>query len=121
MQPQLSKLSVTGASLLCTAVGMLGYLNTLSCGLCYDDTPGIINNPDLKPNVSWSNLLWDDFWGTPMNSSESHKSYRPLCVATFRLNYMLHGLQPMGYHLVNCTPTWCCLLPVCAAVWCDFQ
>ena len=36
-----------------------------------------------------------------MHIEGSHKSYRPLCVATFRLNYMLHGLQPMGYHLVN--------------------
>ena len=36
-----------------------------------------------------------------MHSNESHKSYRPLCVATFRLNYLLHELQPMGYHLVN--------------------
>ena len=36
-----------------------------------------------------------------MHIEGSHKSYRPLCVATFRLNYMLHGLEPMGYHLVN--------------------
>ena len=37
-------------------------------------------------------------WGT---CTESHKSCRPLTVATFRLNYLLHELQPMGYHLVN--------------------
>ncbi len=36
-----------------------------------------------------------------MHIEGSHKSYRPLCVATFRLNYLLHELQPMGYHLVN--------------------
>ena len=36
-----------------------------------------------------------------MNIEGSHKSYRPLTVATFRLNYMLHELQPLGYHLVN--------------------
>ena len=36
-----------------------------------------------------------------MHIDGSHKSYRPLCVATFRLNYLLHELQPMGYHLVN--------------------
>ena len=36
-----------------------------------------------------------------MASSSSHKSYRPVCVATFRLNYLVHGLEPMGYHLVN--------------------
>jgi len=32
---------------------------------------------------------------------QSHKSYRPLCVLTFRLNYILHALAPLGYHLVN--------------------
>ncbi|GFY39940.1 protein O-mannosyl-transferase TMTC3 [Trichonephila inaurata madagascariensis] len=32
---------------------------------------------------------------------QSHKSYRPVCVFTYRLNYLLHGLQPFGYHLAN--------------------
>ncbi|XP_018562802.1 transmembrane and TPR repeat-containing protein CG4050-like [Anoplophora glabripennis] len=32
---------------------------------------------------------------------QSHKSYRPLCVLTFRWNYLLWQLEPMGYHLVN--------------------
>ncbi|KAH9362380.1 hypothetical protein HPB48_018032 [Haemaphysalis longicornis] len=32
---------------------------------------------------------------------QSHKSYRPLTVLTFRLNFAVHGLDPFGYHLVN--------------------
>lgn len=32
---------------------------------------------------------------------QSHKSYRPLCVLTFRWNYAMHGLEPLGFHLVN--------------------
>ncbi len=32
---------------------------------------------------------------------KSHKSYRPLCVLTFRWNYMISQLEPMTYHLVN--------------------
>jgi protein O-mannosyl-transferase len=36
-----------------------------------------------------------------MEKEQSHKSYRPLTVLTFRLNYLLHELQPLGYHLVN--------------------
>ena len=89
------------AAVLCLSVTVLLYANTLDCGLCFDDEKAIIKNVDLRPSTPWSNLLWDDFWGTPMESFKSHKSYRPLCVATFRLNYMLHELQPMGYHLVN--------------------
>ena len=97
----LSALNVNRASILCAIVGALLYANTLDCGMCFDDDTAIIKNGDLRPLAPWTNLLWNDFWGVPMNSTESHKSYRPLCVATFRLNYLLHELQPMGYHLVN--------------------
>lgn len=36
-----------------------------------------------------------------MNDAGSHGSYRPLCVLTFKLNYLLGGFTPWGYHLVN--------------------
>ena len=42
-----------------------------------------------------------DFWGTPMSKEQSHKSYRPLTVLTFRVNYLFHALEPLGYHLGN--------------------
>ena len=67
----------------------------------FDDTVAILENDDVQMKTPWSDLLWNDYWGAPMSSPESHKSYRPLTVATFRLNYMLHELQPLGYHLVN--------------------
>nr|XP_042902211.1 protein O-mannosyl-transferase Tmtc3 [Parasteatoda tepidariorum] len=56
---------------------------------------------DLRPKAPWLNIFLNDFWGTPMKKEESHKSYRPLCVLTFRMNYLIHELQPFGYHLVN--------------------
>ena len=56
---------------------------------------------DLRPHVPMENLFRNDFWGTPMNKEQSHKSYRPLTVLTFRLNYLVHELAPLGYHLVN--------------------
>ena len=89
------------AALVCSAIAALLYVNTLDCGYCYDDDSAIILNRDLLPETSWSTLLEDDFWGASMTDITSHKSYRPLTVATFRLNYMLHELQPLGYHLVN--------------------
>ena len=89
------------AALLCATLGALVYSNVLDCGFCFDDSSAVQQNQDLKPSSPWTNILLNDFWGTPMHIDGSHKSYRPLCVATFRLNYMLHELQPMGYHLVN--------------------
>lgn len=61
----------------------------------------IKTNPDVNPSTPWMNLLFNDFWGTPLTHSGSHKSYRPLCVLSFRFNHWLHELQPAGYHLFN--------------------
>ncbi|EDV25791.1 uncharacterized protein TRIADDRAFT_23574 [Trichoplax adhaerens] len=36
-----------------------------------------------------------------MSNPNSHKSYRPFTIATFRWNFYLHGLHPNGYHIVN--------------------
>lgn len=49
----------------------------------------------------WYNILQNDFWGTSLTDSGSHGSYRPMCVLSFRLNYLLGGFKPIGYHLVN--------------------
>jgi len=61
----------------------------------------ILKNQDLLPTTRWTRLFFDDFWGTPLAHSGSHKSYRPLCVLSFRLNYWYGGLDPIGYHLLN--------------------
>lgn len=61
----------------------------------------ILNNPDLLPTTPLSHILSNDFWGTTLNSTNSHGSYRPLCVYSFRLNYLVCGFRPWGYHLVN--------------------
>ena len=68
----------------------------------YHFSRAILKNPDLQPNVtSVTQLFYNDFWGTPLTHSGSHKSYRPLCVLTFRINYILGRLNPFGYHLGN--------------------
>lgn len=61
----------------------------------------IKTNQDLLPETPWINIFYDDFWGTLLTHSGSHKSYRPICTLSFRLNYALGGLDPWGYHLIN--------------------
>lgn len=46
-------------------------------------------------------VFLNDFWGSPLKGADSHKSYRPLTVLTFRLNYALGGVQGWTYHIVN--------------------
>ncbi|KAI7791631.1 protein O-mannosyl-transferase TMTC2 [Triplophysa rosa] len=89
------------AELVCGAVALLLYVNALSADFCYDDSRAIKTNQDLLPDTPWTNILYDDFWGTLLTHSGSHKSFRPLCTLSFRLNYVLGGLDPWGYHLVN--------------------
>ncbi|XP_043224720.1 protein O-mannosyl-transferase Tmtc3-like [Amphibalanus amphitrite] len=79
----------------------LCYHNALHCDFVFDDISAVKDNRDLRPHTPLTNLLHNDFWGTPMEKEQSHKSYRPLCVLTFRWNYLLHQLRPFGYHLTN--------------------
>ncbi|XP_018394769.1 PREDICTED: transmembrane and TPR repeat-containing protein CG4341-like isoform X1 [Cyphomyrmex costatus] len=85
----------------CALVATALYCNTLQAGFVYDDRRAILTNPDLLASTPWYRLFENDFWGTPLTERGSHGSYRPLCVATFRLNHFLGGLEPWGYHLVN--------------------
>ncbi|XP_067123471.1 protein O-mannosyl-transferase Tmtc3-like isoform X2 [Centruroides vittatus] len=77
------------------------YYNALECGFVFDDMSAVKDNKDLRPITHVSNIFWNDFWGTPIIKEHSHKSYRPICVLTFRINYMIDELNPLGYHLVN--------------------
>jgi len=92
---------VQSVAILCALVGIAVYSNTLYHDFVYDDIPAVIKNKDLLPESSWSSLVWHDFWGTVISHSSSHKSYRPLTVASFKLNYLFSGLESSGYHLVN--------------------
>lgn len=89
--------------LFCLAV--LCYANSYDGDFVFDDTEAIVNNKDVtrawrgdraNPLVQtgtnergankdgfWS-LIENDFWGTPLGSNTSHKSWRPLTTFTFR-------------------------------------
>ncbi|XP_015513359.1 protein O-mannosyl-transferase TMTC1 [Neodiprion lecontei] len=77
------------------------YLNALGGDFVHDDIPAIVRNKDVLASSSVANILRDDFWGTPMQDPNSHKSYRPLTTLTFRLNYLTAGLTPMWFHATN--------------------
>ncbi|XP_063073953.1 protein O-mannosyl-transferase TMTC1-like [Engraulis encrasicolus] len=92
--------------------GILRYAVLLAvCGLCYsnslrgefvhDDVWAITNNPDVRPGSSLRSIFSNDFWGKRMSDNTSHKSYRPLCILTFKLNILLGGMEPFHFHVVN--------------------
>ena len=85
------------------AASLLTYYTSLSGDFVFDDHRAILTNDDLDADKRsiWG-LFVNDFWGGHMSRAESHKSYRPLTVLTYRyLNFWFVGLQPFAYHLVN--------------------
>lgn len=91
------------ASVVVFLVGVACFVNSYDADFAFDDSEAIINNKDINPDViNISEVFLHDFWGSRLNSTQSHKSYRPLTVITFRLNYWIaNGLHPMGFHVVN--------------------
>ena len=63
---------------------ILCYLNALDGNWVHDDFPAIVRNKDVLGSAPLVDLFCNDFWGTPMEDLNSHKSYRPLTTLTFR-------------------------------------
>ncbi|XP_077014721.1 protein O-mannosyl-transferase TMTC4 isoform X2 [Tamandua tetradactyla] len=95
LPPFWAKLVVGFVSLMCFARSYDGEF-------VFDDSEAIVNNKDLQPETPLGDLWHHDFWGSKLSSNTSHKSYRPLTVLTFRINYYLSGgFHPVSFHVVN--------------------
>ncbi|XP_074662880.1 protein O-mannosyl-transferase TMTC1-like [Tubulanus polymorphus] len=80
---------------------ILCYINSLRGDFVHDDIFAIIENPDVTGKRSLIDLWKNDFWGKPMWHETSHKSYRPICAWTFRLQHWTSGPNPVAFHCVN--------------------
>ncbi|KAI9562598.1 hypothetical protein GHT06_010052 [Daphnia sinensis] len=91
------------AVILCPLVAFLLYYNTLQAGFVYDDKRAILENADVASELSpLRDLMVHDFWGTPLNASGSHGSYRPLVTLSFRWTAHLVGVNhAYWYHWTN--------------------
>ncbi|XP_043104212.1 protein O-mannosyl-transferase TMTC4 isoform X2 [Puntigrus tetrazona] len=98
----LPKLGPLHSRLVTAFVALICFINSYDGDFVFDDSEAIINNKDLNPDSPLSNIWKNDFWGSNLSSNSSHKSYRPLTVLTFRINYLLAGgLHPIGFHVLN--------------------
>jgi len=66
------------------AVCALCYVNALRGEFVHDDVWAIVNNPDVRPGSGLGRVFTGDFWGKRMADNTSHKSYRPLCILSFK-------------------------------------
>lgn len=47
-------------------VAFMAYANSLGCGFAFDDMSAIRDNVDIRPQTAWTQLFFNDFWGTPI-------------------------------------------------------
>lgn len=83
-------------------IALLVFGNSIAGEFAYDDRGAIIDNLDVSSaDHGLREIFSHDFWGAHMSTKMSHKSYRPICVLSFRLNFLVHGFSVYGYHLIN--------------------
>ncbi|CAE8584633.1 unnamed protein product, partial [Polarella glacialis] len=67
------------------------FRNACQGDFVFDDAYAVVQNPDVYSAAPWWSLWSHDFWGFPLASDLSHKSYRPLTTLSFRLQMILCG------------------------------
>lgn len=80
----LPALSPTFARVVIFAIAVVCYGNSYDGNFVFDDSEAIVNNKDVLPERPVTDLLLHDFWGNQLVSKQSHKSYRPITVLTYR-------------------------------------
>ena len=84
-------------------VGFACYLNSVICGFVFDDRLAIIDNADVQHGAPLADVWVNDFWGKSLRKTDSHKSYRPLTVLSFRA-HTRGGASPPGRRSTRSTP-----------------
>ncbi|EFN75244.1 transmembrane and TPR repeat-containing protein 4 isoform X1 [Harpegnathos saltator] len=79
----------------------LCFVNSYDGDFVFDDAEAIVKNNDVRDTPLWE-IFKNDFWGTKLSHNQSHKSYRPLTILSFRLHFWLRqDLISQDYHIVN--------------------
>ncbi|XP_011306647.1 transmembrane and TPR repeat-containing protein 4 [Fopius arisanus] len=77
------------------------FLNSYDGDFVFDDSPAVVNNPDVSTSPL-GKVFVNDFWGNRLTHKQSHRSYRPLTILTFRIHHWLRGhLEPTDFHIIN--------------------
>ncbi|CAB3380082.1 Hypothetical predicted protein [Cloeon dipterum] len=81
----------------------ISFIPALNGDFVFDDSEAVLNNEDVRTSTPVWNVFYNDYWGTRLSHPSSHKSYRPLTVLSFRLNYWLSGgiLIARSFKLAN--------------------
>jgi hypothetical protein len=79
------------------------YARAIKAPFVYDDLAQIVHNPNLAP---WS-IFAKRFLAAPvaftndLGGAASGSTYRPLFWLSIAIDYRLHGVHPLGFHVTN--------------------
>lgn len=84
-------------SVIILLVSLLCYYNSLYCGFVFDDISAIKENRDLRPYSPLKNIIFNDFWGTPIHKVNASQVFlvlnfqidRLMCPEAWRYNTVL--------------------------------
>jgi len=79
------------------AVAVAVTAGSLGHSFTYDDRAIIVENERVRDPARFLDVLTTNYWGASWNAG----LYRPVTMATYALQHAVHGLAPLGYHLVN--------------------
>ncbi|KAF7280549.1 hypothetical protein GWI33_005752 [Rhynchophorus ferrugineus] len=85
------------------SVAWASHFVSLWGGFVFDDSEAIVKNKDILPYTPIKSVFENDFWGTNIALNNSHKSYRPLTILSFRLNMFFSNnrLDAFQFHTAN--------------------
>lgn len=88
-ETSLTQMALWVQALLCGTLALFLYYHTLKFHYTLDDLASIQENPDVSLETSFEQLWTNDYWGNSMLSLDTHGSYRPLTIISFRWTYWL--------------------------------
>jgi hypothetical protein len=80
---------------------VLSFHNGLENDFIFDDSHAIVNNTDVDADSPWYPILENDIWGKNLQMHDSHRSFRPLLVATFKALTIAFGKTPYYFRVFS--------------------
>lgn len=87
------------APILIAAFSYLLYMGTLQFDFVYDDLALVPGNEWIRSPANIPEIFSSNMWGFGPGGRSNY--YRPLIHLLLMLDYLLFGLKPWGYHLMN--------------------
>jgi tetratricopeptide (TPR) repeat protein len=94
-----SRLTIIFSVIFIIILGLFAYSSSINGEFIWDDNNLISYNEDIKTIDSITSIFTSSIAGS---LGKIYKSYRPLQIISYMLDYKVWDYNPFGYHLMNC-------------------